>query len=191
MNILKSPVVSLKDSLLSASLWQPAHPHHSPPTPPGYCYSTARGSRDKLLLATITTDSEGPPPALEKFPICSSLVISKLGLVYSWLLSYSLEENISVHDQKKKKNEFQILLDNKQRCISEIQRDQLKIKKGERAYILYFSFSCPWSRVVCPVFGKVLQTLQMLSDLKQVIVYSWVLIASHEEQEMKFFLLWK
>ena len=79
MNILKSPVVSLKDLLLSSCLWQPP-PRHSPPAPHPRCCSADGGSRDKLLLATISTDSEGTLTASEKFPISSSLVVSKLDL---------------------------------------------------------------------------------------------------------------
>lgn len=85
MNILKSPVVSFKDLLLSSSLWQ-RHPpptplHHSPPPHfPVCCYRADGGSRDKLLLATITSYSEGTLTALEKFQISSTLVVSKLDL---------------------------------------------------------------------------------------------------------------
>ena len=65
MTILKSPVVSLKDSLLNSSLWQPATPSH---TPNPLLALVLTGAPEKsLLLATITTRNEGTLAALEKF----------------------------------------------------------------------------------------------------------------------------
>lgn len=87
MTTLKSPVVSLKDSLPWSSLRQAAC-HRSvtaPLVPHWHCYSADRGFGDVVVSASITTDSEGMPAALEKF-----LILSSLQLTYFRLTSKKL-----------------------------------------------------------------------------------------------------
>lgn len=69
MHILKSCLVSEKDSLLSSSLWQPTTPTTASRVPHWHCYGAKgpKGRETSLPLAPIATHREGTLTALEKF----------------------------------------------------------------------------------------------------------------------------